>query len=239
MADGWVKLHTKLLDSRVFANEGLLKVWIYCLCRANRGKAFVPITTGRGKTDVELSPGQFIFGRNSAAQKLGMSSSTVWKRMNKLKNMRNVDIKSNSHYSVVTICNWEAYQHVPNEKEQVKEQPSNRQVTGKEQPSNTDKSKESNKRNKSNGRFAPPSKKEVAEYFKERGNMIASDIPLEAENFINHYETEGWENRSGKKITEWKRQASTWDNNYQKYNSKRLKNNAGNETLPQYLTNKL
>ena len=197
----WVKLHAKLLDSRVFANEGLLKVWIYCLCRANRGKAFVPITTGRGQTDVELSPGQFIFGRNKAAQKLGMSSSTVWKRMNKLKNMRNIDIKSNSHYSVVTICNWEAYQYVPTEKEQAKEQPSNRQVTGKEQPSNTDKS---NKSNKSNGRFAPPTIQEVSDYMQDKGGSKS-----EAEKFWYHYDSKGWKVGSTK-MKNWKSAASGW-----------------------------
>ena len=141
----WVKLHTQLLDSRVFANEGLLKVWIYCLCRTNRSKAFVPIRTGRGETEIEIQPGQFLFGRNEAAKKLKMNPSTVWKRMIKLKNMGNVDIQSGSHFSLVTICNWETYQYVPNEKEQSKEQASNRQGTGKEQASNTDKSKESNK----------------------------------------------------------------------------------------------
>ena len=67
-----------------------------------------------------------------------------------------------------------------------------------------------------------PKKNEVIEYFSERGNMIESDIPLEAENFINHYEERDWKNSSGKKITEWKRQAGTWNNNYQKFNSKRL-----------------
>ena len=70
--------------------------------------------------------------------------------------------------------------------------------------------------------YEPPSKSDLIEYFSERGDMIESDIPLEAENFINHYEEREWKNSSGKKITEWKRQAGTWNNNYQKFNSKRL-----------------
>ena len=219
----WVKLHTQLLDSRVFANEGLLKVWIYCLCRANRGKAFVPVTTGRGQTDVELKPGQFIFGRNRAAQKLGMSSSTVWKRMNKLKNMGNVDIKSNSHYSIVSICKWDTYQHVPIEKEQAKEQPSNRQVTGKEQPSNTDKSKETNKNKESNGRFTPPTLEEVLPYMKERGGSHK-----EAEKFIDFYQSKDW--YVGKnKMKDWKASVRNWTRSPKK----------DEQELPQYLKNYL
>ena len=73
-----------------------------------------------------------------------------------------------------------------------------------------------------NNHITKPSKSDLIEYFSERGNMIESDIPLEAENFINHYEERDWKNSSGKKITEWKRQAGTWNNNYQKFNAKRL-----------------
>ena len=80
--------------------------------------------------------------------------------------------------------------------------------------------KQLNKQTKNN--ITKPSKSDLIEYFSERGDMIESDIPLEAENFINHYEEREWKNSSGKKITEWKRQAGTWNNNYQKFNSKRL-----------------
>lgn len=138
MSIGWIALHRKLLDSRVFANEGLLKVWIYCLCRANHEKNYVPITTGKGETEVEVKPGDFIFGRNAAAKDLKMNPSTVYKRMQKLENMGNINIKSNSHYSIVSICNWLTYQDNVKQKEQAKEQPSNNQVTGREQASNTD-----------------------------------------------------------------------------------------------------
>lgn len=31
--EGWIKLHRKLLNSNVFKNEKLLKIWIWCLCK--------------------------------------------------------------------------------------------------------------------------------------------------------------------------------------------------------------
>lgn len=135
MSIGWIKLHRKLLDSRVFANEGLLRVWIYCLCRANHEKNYVQITTGKGNTEVTVNPGEFIFGRNSVSRELNMNPSTLYKRILKLERIGNINIKSNSHYSVVSICNWATYQHDENEKEQ----PSNNQVTTRCQPGNTDK----------------------------------------------------------------------------------------------------
>ena len=229
MSVGWIKLHRKLLDSRVFANEGLLRLWVYCLCRANHETNYVDIQTGKGKTEVKVNAGQFIFGRKSVSKDLKMNPSTLYKRMQKLEKIGNVNIQSNSHYSIVSICNWNVYQSNENEKEQAKEQPSNRQVTGREQASNTDK----NVKNVKNGKEynGKPSKTDLIKYFSERGDMIKSDIPLEAENFINHYEERDWKNTSGKKITEWKRQASTWNNNYQKFNSKRLQQS---ESKPSY-----
>jgi uncharacterized phage protein (TIGR02220 family) len=110
MNQGYIKLYRRLLDSRVFQNEGLLKVWVWCLLRANHKGAWVNVKTGKGAKEVWIEPGQFIFGRKSAARDLRMKPSTVWKRIVKLKNMRNLNIDSNTQYSIITIINWEAYQ---------------------------------------------------------------------------------------------------------------------------------
>lgn len=72
--------------------------------------------------------------------------------------------------------------------------------------------------------YNTPIKEDLISYFTEKGQMIESDIPLEADNFINHYEERKWKNTSGEKITKWRRQASTWNNNYIKFNGNRLKN---------------
>jgi len=107
---GWIKLHRQILDSQVFQNEGLFKVFGWMLLKANHAEAWVPIKTGRGIQEVHVKAGQFIFGRHSAAKELKMAPSTIWKRMQKLKNMQNCDIESNSHYSIITIIKWDSYQ---------------------------------------------------------------------------------------------------------------------------------
>ena len=122
---GWVKLHRKVIDSRVFANEGLLKLWVYCLCRANHEKNFVPISTGGGGSEVEVFPGQFIFGRKSVSRELRMNPNTLYGRMKKLEDMGNINMDSNTHYTTVSICNWGAYQNKEDEDQQEDQQPSN------------------------------------------------------------------------------------------------------------------
>lgn len=135
MNRGWIRLHRKTVDSRVFKNEGLLKVWIWCLCRANYEDCWIPVSTGRGETEVELKRGQFVFGRKSAAASLDMNENTVWKRMKKLENIKNLTIQSNTHYSIISIMNYDSYQG--GEIESNTE--NGNQVTTKEQLSNTEK----------------------------------------------------------------------------------------------------
>jgi biotin operon repressor len=144
MENGWIKLYRCSIGSRVFNNEGLLKVWIWCLLKANHSTQWVNLKTGRGSIEVECKDGQFIFGRNSAAKELNMDGSTVWKRMQKLKNMENLTIKSNKQYSLISIMNWHTYQTI--EKESNSQ--GDKQVTGKSQASNTNNNVKNDKNEK-------------------------------------------------------------------------------------------
>lgn len=107
---GFVLLYRKLLDSPVFANEGLLKVWTWCLLRASYTRRYWSVPTGRGQTTVEILPGQFIFGRKTAADELGMRASTVHDRMRRLQQLGCIRLEPNSHYTLVTVVNWGLYQ---------------------------------------------------------------------------------------------------------------------------------
>lgn len=135
MNRGYIKLWRKTVDSRIFQNEGLLKVWIWCLLKANHESAWVSIKTGKGQIEIFIKPGQFVFGRESAAKELRMKPSTVWLRIRKLKDLGNCDIQSNTQYSIITIINWEFYQS-QNKKDNSQH---DRQMTGKEQPNDTNK----------------------------------------------------------------------------------------------------
>ena len=156
MDRGWIKLYRKIVESRVFHNSDLLKVWIWCMAKATHKEIHVPIKTGRGITDVKLVPGQFVFGRDQAARELNMKSSSVRNRMEKLKKIGNVDMQPDSHYTVVTICNWEQYQAVENEIGQASGQREDNQRTTKGQPKDTYKNIK-NKENKEKDTTSPAS----------------------------------------------------------------------------------
>lgn len=118
MNDGWIKLWRKLRQSRVWENPRLLKVWLWCLFRANHKENWVTVRSGRGTTEVKLFPGEFIFGRKTAARELKMKPSSVRNFIAKLRNLKNLDVKQDTqqdtrqdtHYSIISIMNWETYQ---------------------------------------------------------------------------------------------------------------------------------
>jgi len=132
---GWVRLFRKILDSRIFQNEGLLKVWIWCLLKTSHKVRWVSMDSGRGQVEVKIFPGQFIYGRFSAAKELKMSPSSVRNRILKLEIMQNLTIKKDRQYSIVSITNWGLYQG-DIEKEDSEE---DHHRTTKGQPKDTDK----------------------------------------------------------------------------------------------------
>ena len=78
--------------------------------RASNYPRSLPVITGRGQITVEILSGQLIFQRFMAAEALQMKATTVWERIKRLEAMGNIAIKSDTHYSLITILKWEDYQ---------------------------------------------------------------------------------------------------------------------------------
>ncbi len=106
MQGNWIKFYSKLLDSPVFDNPAVLKVWVWALLKATYQERQAVV----GYQTISLAPGEFIFGSHTAANKLKMSKSTVWRCMSMLVQLGNLEIKSTNKFSIVKIKNWTVYQ---------------------------------------------------------------------------------------------------------------------------------
>lgn len=111
MERGYVKLWRKSLDSAVFSDSDLWRLWSWCLMRANHKVRTVSVKTGKGNTLVTLQPGEFIFGRKAAGKALGWAATTVRDRMRVLQKMRIIAARPATHFSVISIVNWGSYQN--------------------------------------------------------------------------------------------------------------------------------
>ena len=123
----WLKLNRSILTSSVFDNPKLLKVWIWCLCKASHKEREQVV----GRQIEHLHEGQFIFGRKVASRELNMAESTVYRYILQLKQLGNVSIKTNNKYSVITVENWRLYQYDTRQLEQLNEQQMNNKRTTK------------------------------------------------------------------------------------------------------------
>lgn len=106
--NGWIKLYRKICDNIIWQNEKALKIWIWCLLKANhKGKE---VLIGRQK--IKIRPGQFVFGSNKATQELNISKSTIHYWISFLISERYIERKIFPKYSIITILNWNKYQGV-------------------------------------------------------------------------------------------------------------------------------
>ena len=137
MDKGFILLSRNILESDVFASQKLLKIWVWCLCKANFKDKTIPLKVGKGEKILKVKRGSFVFGRNKAEEELFIDGSTIYKSIKKLQEMEMIKIDSNNQYSIITICKYDTYQDNKSYKVTSKEQPSNNKVTAKEQPSNT------------------------------------------------------------------------------------------------------
>lgn len=103
---GYIKLYRRITDHPVFDNPKLLKVFIWCLSKAT----YTERETIVGRQPVVLKPGQFIFGRKSAARELNMNERTVYDYMQLLEKIKCLSLKPTNKFTFVTISNWNKYQ---------------------------------------------------------------------------------------------------------------------------------
>ena len=219
MNEGFILLSRAILDSDVFASQKLLKIWIWCLCKANFKDRSAPLKVGKGETVIRVKRGSFIFGRFKAEEELFIDGSTVYKSMKKLQEMNMINIESNNQYSIVTICKYDEYQQSENYKVTTKGQLKDNQVTTKGQPSNT--TKNANKDNNY--------KKDINERKAEFKNSLQS--LFFNENDLNDFYLYWTEHGINDKKMRWEKEKSfglerriaTWMKNKQNFTNKNQK----------------
>jgi len=125
MRQGYIKIWRKALDNEWLKNHKLWVFWCYCLLKASHKKHMVKI----GYQDIEINPGQFIFGRKKASIELKIHESSIQRCIYVLKKMGNIEIETNNKFSVITIINWDIYQSDECHIEQQSEQQANNKRT--------------------------------------------------------------------------------------------------------------
>ena len=140
--DGWLKLYRSILDSAVFQDAEILKVWIWLLCNV----AFEQHDTICYGKVIHLKPGQIATGRKKIAQCTDLNETKVYRALTAIKSLGNIEIKSTNKYSIITVVNWDKYQD-ENGKRTASEQQTNSKTTTEEQQDNSKRTQHKNGKN--------------------------------------------------------------------------------------------
>lgn len=155
MTPGYICLHRKAIDSRVFSDADLWRHWTWLLLRAN----YVD-----GWFQRELIPrGSLATGTRSAAESLGLSSTTVHRHWKLLESWGMITRKVERGFSIITICNYGTYNDRPESGGTRKERKRNAGGTLAEHQRNT------------SGTLAEPIEEEQQEQEEQQGKK---DSPL-------------------------------------------------------------
>lgn len=109
--EGYIFVHRKIMDSPVFSDPWLFKIWMWCLFKA----VYTPQRVSIGSDIVCLERGQFIYGRKKAVCELSgtkceISESAFYRRMKILEKNGSILQKTNSRYTLVTVVKYDIYQ---------------------------------------------------------------------------------------------------------------------------------
>ena len=102
MAEGWIKLHRKILDWEWWDDPVMVKVWLQLLFDAN----YEP-KQWKGR---KIERGQLVLGRKAYAKKCCISEQQLRTALTKLKSTNEITITATNRFTLVTVTKYELYQ---------------------------------------------------------------------------------------------------------------------------------
>ena len=131
---GWIKIHRKFLDWEWFNKSEAVHLFLYMLIKANHKDA-----KWQGN---DVKRGQFISSLGNISNATGISIQQIRTILKKLEKTNEIEVKSTSQFTIVTICKYECYQ----DENETTNKPltNNQQTTNKPSTTNKNEKKEKN-----------------------------------------------------------------------------------------------
>jgi DNA-binding transcriptional MerR regulator len=133
---GWIKIHRKFLDWEWFNKSEAVHLFLYMLIKANHKDA-----KWQGN---DVKRGQFISSLGNISNATGISIQQIRTILKKLEKTNEIEVKSTSQFTIVTICKYECYQ----DENETTNKPltNNQQTTNKPSTTNKNDKKEKNEK---------------------------------------------------------------------------------------------
>ena len=207
--EGWIKLYRKFCEWEWYNISEMVHLYIHLLLNANQKDG-----EWRG---ILIKRGQILTGRKTLHEATKISEQTIRTCLDRLKNTKELTIKSTNKYSIITICNYEQYQSVKNGSNQLNviELTSNQPATNHKQEEEEEKEYKSNTWRNDFSVYLSECKSEYQKFMEDPELLKTQqrlnpgiNVKLSIEKgFINFWGTEtGWKFKKGKKSKDinWK-----------------------------------
>lgn len=114
-SSGFIKLHRKIKDTKLYKDSTAIHLWLELLIRANHAKND---WNYKGKL-CSVNPGECIVSLNTLATSTGMKISKIRSILKRLKKAKMITTNSTPYHTVIEIVSRSKYQET-NKKEQSK-----------------------------------------------------------------------------------------------------------------------
>lgn len=232
MVQGWIRLHRKLMDNKLWTEEKFSKgqAWVDMLLMANHKDTKI-LFDGRWR---EVKRGSIITSIVKLADRWKWNRKTVTAFLDLLESDGMIERESTHKSTQLIILNYEKYQaqigtsqyrmdseideddgtseyptDYPTEgtTERTTEYPQTIMIKNDKECNKNDKEKNIyTPKPKEDKNIIPPTEDMVRKYCEERGNGI------DAESFCDYYQTRGWMLKTGK-MKDWQAAVRTWEKN--------------------------
>lgn len=105
--NGHIKLHRGMLEWGWYTDLPTCKLWLHVLLRAN-----YKACAWKG---IEIPRGAFVTSYAALSAESGLTVKQVRTALDKLKSTGEITVKTNRHYTIVTVAKYDEYQSAPDE----------------------------------------------------------------------------------------------------------------------------
>lgn len=168
---GWIKLHRKLLESRVFSDADTLRLFLWILLKANHKLGYFEMN--------EILPGQLATSVNRIMEELEWTRAKVRYKLTQLKNSGCITVITTNKFTLISVVNWETYQDQSDESQPSNDHPATIEQPSSSHPATIQQPQSKNDKNNKNEKNAENAKNSLTPA--DAGSPSGNDYPDEFE----------------------------------------------------------